>query len=72
MLLFRSEEHLDHWTASRGVVRGAVLSPEQIWGLGRAWYADRLSETWRRKSLDEAEAVFAGLGLSGAFWRLRP
>lgn len=71
MLLFRSEGHLDRWSETRGVGRGAILSSEQIWGLARAWYADRLSETWRRKTVDEGEAAFAGLGLTGDFWRLR-
>jgi hypothetical protein len=27
---------------------------------------------WHRRAPEEAEAVFASLGLTGDFWRLRP
>ncbi len=42
------------------------------WRLAQLWYADKREPGWRRRTLDEAEAVFAGLGLVGEFWRLRP
>jgi hypothetical protein len=70
MLLFRSEEHVDRWAGARGIARGAVLTPAQVWGLGRAWYADRLDPTWRRRGVEEAETLFRSLGLTGPFWRL--
>ncbi len=72
MLAFRSEAHVDRWCESRRVARGAVLTPEQQWRLADVWYADRLARDWRRKTPEEAEAVFADLGLDGPFWRLRP
>jgi hypothetical protein len=72
MLAFRSEEHVDRWCESQGLARGALLTPEQQWRLADAWYATRLAPDWRRGTPDEAEAVFAGLGLVGDFWRLRP
>jgi hypothetical protein len=71
MLAFRSEEHVDRWREQRCLPRGAVLSLEQAWGLGREWYADRLSPEWRRKTPDEAGSIFAELGLTGPFWALR-
>ena len=70
MLLFRSEEHLQRWLDQRGYQLGAVMSLPQIWGLAQAWYADRLEAGWRRRTPEEAEAVFASLGLTGDFWRL--
>ena len=72
MLLFRSEEHVDRWLEQRGYDRGAVLDRRQIWGLADSWYRDKLSPRWRRHTPEEAEAVFASLGLSGDFWRLSP
>ena len=72
MLLFRSEEHIEPWRRQRNLPRGAVLSLDQAWRLARAWYADRLDPGWRRKTVDEAEALFAELGLHGPFWSLRP
>jgi len=72
MLLFRSEEHVQRWLDPRGYERGALLSLDQIWGLADAWYRDKRSPEWRRRTPEEAEAVFASLGLTGEFWRLRP
>ncbi|HEV2218655.1 MAG TPA: hypothetical protein VGV88_13930 [Candidatus Dormibacteraeota bacterium] len=66
MLLFRSEEHVER----AGKTRGAFMTTEQIWRLADTWYHDRDDPAWRRRSADEAEAVFAELGLGGEFWRL--
>ena len=71
MLLFRSEEHIARWCARRELPRGGTMTPEQAWRLARAWYADKLDAQWRRKTAEEAEAVFAELGLTGSFWNLR-
>jgi hypothetical protein len=71
MLLFRSEEHLDRWCESRGAARGATLSIDQGWRLASAWYANRLAPDWRRRTSEEAEAVFEGIGLTGPFWKLQ-
>ncbi len=70
MLAFRSEEHVQRWCETRGLERGAVFPLETCWRLADAWYADRLAPDWRRRTLDEAEALFAELGLVGDFWRL--
>ena len=70
MLAFRSEEHVDRWRSQRCLPRGAVFTPEQLWRLARAWYGNRLARDWRRRTPDEAEAVFAEIGLEGEFWRL--
>ena len=70
MLLFRSEDHVEAWYRSRGMRTGAMLSLKQQWDLARIWYSDRLSAEWRRRTPEEAEAVFSSLGLSGPFWRL--
>lgn len=72
MLLFRSEEHVGRWCGAWGLERGAVLSPEQTWRLAQAWHsADRRDPAWRRRTLEETEAVFRSLGLEGEFWNLR-
>jgi hypothetical protein len=71
MLLFRSEEHIDRWTAIWRQPRGGTLSLEQIWGLAQAWYAwDRRDPAWRRRTPSEAQALFTSLGLEGDFWSL--
>jgi hypothetical protein len=72
MLAFRSEEHVERWRRSMGLERGGLLTPEQQWRLADAWYANRLAPDWRRRTPEEAEALFAEVGLAGDFWRLQP
>ena len=71
MLAFRSEAHVDRWREQRCLPRGASLTLEQSWQLAHAWYANRLAPEWRRRTPEEAEALFAEIGLEGDFWRLR-
>jgi hypothetical protein len=71
MLAFRSEGHVDRWCEQNGLPRGGVFGLDVAWRLAGAWYGERLSPTWRRRSPDEAQAVFEALGLTGDFWRLR-
>jgi Alkylmercury lyase len=70
MLAFRSEAHVDQWCAQRDIPRGTVFSLDQAWQLGDAWYRDRLSPDWRRRTAEEAETLFEEVGLTGAFWKL--
>ena len=71
MLLFRDEEHVDRWCAARDMHRGAVISLDQAWRLAHGWYRDKAKPFWRRHTLDETEALFDEVGLSGPFWSLR-
>jgi len=70
MLLFRSEDHIDRWCKSWRLARGSTLTIEQAWNLADAWYCDRMSPQWQRKSPEEAHAIFGSIGLAGDFWRL--
>ena len=72
MLLFRSEEHARSWRDAHGFPDATTISVETGWRLARAWYARKLRPDWRRHTLEEAETLFAELGLTGDFWRLRP
>ena len=71
MLAFRSEAHVDRWCAARRIPRGESFSIEQAWVLGRLWYADKLSPDWTRATPQQAEEIFASLGLTSDFWRLQ-
>jgi hypothetical protein len=70
MLAFRSEAHVDRWCERTGLDKGAAFPLETVWRLAFAWYRDRLSPDWRRRTPDEAQAVFDDLGLTSGFWRL--
>lgn len=71
MLIFRSEDHIDEWCTFRELPRGGTMSPEQCWQLAQEWYGDKLRPDWRRKTLEESEAMLAGIGLTEPFWSLR-
>jgi len=71
MLLFRDEEHIARWRAQWNQPAGGTLTLDQAWRLAQSWYGNRLAADWRRPTLDEAEALLGGIGLSGPFWSLR-
>ena len=68
MLLFRSEETVDRWCASREIPRRPLVTLDQLWRLAVAWYANRLTVASRRPGPAEMVAVFASIGLTGPFW----
>ena len=70
MRLFRSEEHVRRWSERAGIAVGAVFSLDSLWRLAQLWFEDRLSPNWRRRTMDEAHAIFREAGLTGPFWRL--
>jgi hypothetical protein len=70
MLLFRSEQHVDRWCTQWNRARGGTLTLSQGWRLAKEWYEDRLSPDWQPKTVAEAEAAFARIGLLGEFWKL--
>lgn len=69
-MAFRSEEDLGAWLAAGGHARGAVLGLEQMWALAQAWYEGRMDPGWRGRSVEDAQAILDGVGLTGEFWRL--
>jgi hypothetical protein len=69
MRLFRSEEHARSW-AAKSRLEADVLTLAQATRLAHAWYERKLAPGWRRHTAQEAEAVFAELGLDPEFWRL--
>ena len=58
------------WSARTGIPAGAVFPLDALWRLAALWFHDRLAPDWRRCTVDEAHAIFARAGLTGAFWRL--
>ena len=72
MLIFRSEEHVDRWCAQHDLGRGALMTPETCWQLARAWYENKLKADWRRHTVEGTERLLRRLGLTDAFWSLRP
>ncbi|MFL5375821.1 MAG: hypothetical protein ACJ78T_17620 [Myxococcales bacterium] len=72
MLLLRSEQHVERWCEQWRRPRGGTLGLAQAWDLARAWYGNRLDPEYRPFTREEAQAVFARVGLTGPFWELPP
>ena len=70
MQLFRSEGDVEAWSQQTGHARGAVFSPEQLWVVAKRWWDDRRSLDWRRKSIEERQAILEWADLTGPFWDL--
>ena len=71
MLCFRSEAHIRAWQ-DLWKVRGESFGVQQGWQLAQAWYSeDRRAPDWRRKTVDQAQAILSGIGLTSAFWSFR-
>jgi GNAT superfamily N-acetyltransferase len=67
---FRRAEDVEAWCARHRVPRGVIVPLEQVLRLGRVWYGRHLAEDWKKWSLEEAQAIFESVGLTGEFWRL--
>jgi hypothetical protein len=68
MNLFRSEEHIDRWLASRRP--GSTLTATKLCDLAHAWWGDRLDPDWRPHTREQNQAILDSLGLTDAFWLL--
>jgi hypothetical protein len=68
MNLFRSEEHVERWLAGRAP--GATIPVTTLSDLAQAWWHDRFAPDWRPHTREQNQAILAGVGLTGEFWRL--
>jgi hypothetical protein len=70
MLLFRSEEWIEHWCNKNQLERGEVIALEQVWELSKLWYHDRLSPEYHGRTAGQAEEIFRQAGLISSFWKM--
>lgn len=70
ILFFTSESLIDSWCARHDLPKGAVLPIAQGLRLTQLWFGDYASPAWRRKTPQEAQAIFDQLALDPAFWSL--
>jgi hypothetical protein len=68
MLLFRSEELIDHWCRQKNIERGEVLTINQVWNLSKLWYHNRLSQEYHGRSQEQVAGIFKQAGLNSPFW----
>jgi hypothetical protein len=70
ILFFSSRDSIDRWCSRHHRPRGAILDMPQAIALGEAWFGDYAFSNWRRKSPEQARAIFEKLGLDPQFWSM--
>lgn len=70
-LAFCDETHAKRWRERFHREPGTILGMLKTWELAKVWYGeDRREATWRRRTAEEANAVFRQLELPQPFWHL--
>jgi len=68
-LAFCHELHAQEWRRTFGRGPGSLLPMQKTWQLAERWYGeDRRLRSWRRRTAEEANAIFSELALPRAFW----
>jgi hypothetical protein len=69
MLLVRSDDEADAWCRLTGEPRGETVPLAQVWTLAQAWYGDRMSPSFRGRTVAQAQDIFQRVGLRSDFWK---
>ena len=67
--LFCTSLHAEQYDAAAGGT-GRVVPATNVWALAGDWYADRLADDYRPKSVAARQRLLSAAGLEGDFWRL--
>jgi hypothetical protein len=70
VLPFERLEDVAAWCDRHALPRGDVVPLSRVLLLAREWYGPYLDADWRKRTVDEAQAVFDRIGLRGTHWRL--
>jgi hypothetical protein len=70
ILFFSSETRVDDWCKRHSRPKGSVLGIAKGLELARLWSGDYASRDWKRKTPDQAAAIFKELDLDPEFWRI--
>ena len=70
VLPFRSDAEIDAWSERHRLPRGVGAPLRQVADLAQVWYGRHADKDWRKWSVDEAQAIFYGAGLTADYWTL--
>lgn len=70
MLLFRSGDQVLDWSRRHRIPAGDVQPVSRVLELSRRWYGGHLRRDWKKKTVEEARALFAELGFDHPVWQL--
>ena len=69
-LVFPAAAAVDAWCERHGQPRGDVQPLATVAELARRWYGGHRARDWHKWTVEEAAAIFRGLGLQGPVWEL--
>jgi hypothetical protein len=67
---FKRQADIASWCSRHDLPEGGLMSVEALWRFASDWYGDYLQKPWRKRSPEEAKAVFDRHGLTGPFWAM--
>ncbi|KAK9321099.1 hypothetical protein V1517DRAFT_184841 [Lipomyces orientalis] len=67
--LFASKQEALEWPRKYCFYPGEIMTVKTLWSLSKAWYHDKHTYEYERKTAAEAEDLFNGLGMTSDFWR---
>ncbi|MGH9887338.1 MAG: organomercurial lyase [bacterium] len=70
VLPFRSPGDVPAWCGRHALPQGDIVPIARVLDLGRTWYGNHRSPTWRKWTTAEAVQIFAGAGFTGPHWQL--
>ena len=70
MLMFRSAGDVAEWSERHRIPLGDIQPVTTVMALARRWYGEHLRRDWKKRSVAEARALFAELGLTHPVWSL--
>ncbi|THC97912.1 hypothetical protein EYZ11_002610 [Aspergillus tanneri] len=69
--IFPSKQEALEWPKKYGFYTGEIMTLENLWLLSKAWYHDKHTYEYERKTPAEVETLFNQLGMSSEFWKSR-
>ena len=70
MLMFETEEHIDHWCLRHNMPKGDIKRLDQLHPFASDWYGRHLDVNWKKWTVSEARDLMDRHGFSGTTWAL--
>ncbi|OOF93323.1 hypothetical protein ASPCADRAFT_407523 [Aspergillus carbonarius ITEM 5010] len=69
--MFATKAEALEWPQKYGFYSGEIMTLETLWSLSKAWYHDKHTYDYDRKTPAEVDALFNELGMISDFWKVR-
>ncbi|KAK0660336.1 hypothetical protein DIS24_g3437 [Lasiodiplodia hormozganensis] len=66
--VFKDKAEANDWCETHGFRHGAIMDLDTMWKLSKAWYEDKASYDYNRKTAEEKTELYEGLGMVSDFW----